>query len=227
MIATGGPALPADLPTLSFAIVGVSPQPAAAAPALDFRLRVTAGPADRVRAILLSVQVRIEAPRRRYTAEERADLRELFGWPEQWPTSLRSLFWTNAMTVVPAFDGQTDVDLVLPLTYDLEVVAAKYLAALDDGEAPLGFLFSGTCFVDTEAGMQATRISWEQEASFGLPVAVWRAAMDAAFPNAAWIRLGRDTFDELWRRRTEAGLATWDQLLADLLAERPTTGAAR
>jgi hypothetical protein len=29
-------------------------------------------------------------------------------------------------------------------TYDLEVVAAKYFYALEDGEVPLEFLFSGT-----------------------------------------------------------------------------------
>jgi hypothetical protein len=215
------------LPDLSFVIVAAAPHPAAAAPAVDFRLRVTAAREEPVRAVLLATQIRIEAPRRRYAPAERAELRELFGWPEQWASSLRSLFWTNITTVVPAFEREIEVDLVVPLTYDLEVVATKYLASLDDGDVPLTFLFSGTCFVDTDAGLQATRISWDREATFALPIAVWRSAMDASFPNGAWIRVERGTFDALRRRRTEAGRATWDQLFDELLAAGPAAGAGR
>ena len=46
--------------------------------------------------------------------------------------------------MVPGFEGTTVIDLPITCTYDFEVVAAKYLEALEDGEVPLLFLFSGT-----------------------------------------------------------------------------------
>ena len=48
---------------------------------------------------------------------------------------------------VPPFTGQTDVDLLVPCTYDLEVAAAAVPRTRShDGEVPLEFLFSGTVF---------------------------------------------------------------------------------
>ena len=64
----------------------------AAEPALRFRVRIdAAGPP--VQAILLRCQIRIEPARRRYTATEQARLLELFGTPERWGQTLRSLLF--------------------------------------------------------------------------------------------------------------------------------------
>ena len=52
----------------------------------------------------------------------------------------------------PGFTGQHRVELPVPCTYDFEVAAAKYLHALDDGEIPLLFLFSGTVFAKGDGG---------------------------------------------------------------------------
>ena len=38
-------------------------------------------------------------------------------------------------------------------TYDFDVVGTKYFAALEDGEIPLEFLFSGTVFYRRKAGL--------------------------------------------------------------------------
>jgi len=47
-------------------------------------------------------------------------------------------------------------------------------------------------------------------------VMLWREAMEAFFPNSAWIRVNRDLFDELRRFKTATGLPTWDAALERL-----------
>ena len=48
--------------------------------------------------------------------------------------------------MVPGFTGSTELDLPVPLTYDMEIGATRYFAGLEDGEVPLLLLFSGTVF---------------------------------------------------------------------------------
>jgi hypothetical protein len=43
--------------------------------------------------------------------------------------------------------------------------------------------------------------------------------MDAYFPGSAFIRVRRDTLDDLQRFRALRGLPTWDQAFAQLLKE--------
>ena len=124
----------------------------------------------------------------------------------------------SALIAVPAFTGSTEVDLPLPCTYDFEVVWAKYLQALDSGEAPLLFLFSGTVFAKSENGYRVEQVPWNKEASFRMPVALWRDLMDAYFPGCGWIRLERASLDALQRFRARHSLASWEQTFAALLA---------
>ena len=63
---------------------------------------------------------------------------------------------------------------------------------LDDGEIPLPLLFSGTVFARRDGGFSAEPVSWNVEATFRLPVQVWREVMDLYFPNSGWVRLSRD-----------------------------------
>jgi hypothetical protein len=103
-------------------------------------------------------------------------------------------------------------------TYDLEVIATKYIYALEDGEVPLEFLFSGTVFYAEDGGrLQTARISWEKEAEFQLPVRLWKEMMDQYFPNSAWIRLHRDAFDQLYDYKVRKGLPTWEAAVETLL----------
>ena len=145
------------MPDLAFAVTGAGRLEHAAAPTVRFALRITSGGAA-VRAIVLDVQVRIAATRRAYP---RADDRlfELFGARKDWGTTLRSLLWTRTTQSVPPFTGQTDVDLLVPCTYDLDVTATRYLDALPDGEVPLEFLFSGTVFYSADDGRCRPRCS--------------------------------------------------------------------
>jgi uncharacterized protein DUF6084 len=199
---------------LAFSIEDAGVMPHAAVPTLRFGLRMETD--EDVRALSLNVQVRLAATQRPYSDAEEEALRELFGSTEQWGRSLQSLHWTNIALQVPGFDGSTLVDLLVTCTYDLEVTAAKYFSALDDGDVPLEFLFGGTLFHD--APLQVRPISWDAEASYRLPVSVWREMMDRFFPGSAWLRLDRKTFDRLHAYRARNAHLNWDETFEALLS---------
>ncbi len=121
---------------------------------------------------------------------------------------------------MPPFTGDTLVDLPVPCSYDFSLAATKYFAALEDGDLPLCFLFSGTIFHASEASpLQVAQISWEKEATYRLPAATWRELMEAYYPNSAWLCLRKDVFDRLFQYKSRNGLPTWEQALERLLAE--------
>ena len=217
-----GPALQTGaIPDLGFAVQGAEAVRHAAAPTLAFALRVERSGGGAVRAILLDVQVQIAARRRRYDAGEQERLFELFGPPHGWSTALRTLLWTRTTVVVPPFDDVTVVDVPVACTYDLEVAASRYFDALDEGEVPLEFLFSGSVFYSGPGGaFQTARLSLEQEASYRLPVAVWKETMDRHFPGSAWLRLPRESYDRLRDYRSRHGHASWEQAVDALLEGR-------
>jgi hypothetical protein len=206
------------VPRLRFAIEDAERLEYAAVPTLRFALRIDAEAGREVRSVLLDAQIQIAARRRAYDAHARDRLFELFGPAESWGTTLRTLPWTRTTLVVPPFTGGTVVDLPVTCTYDLEVAAARYLDALAGGDVPLEFLFSGTVFYSGAGGLlQTARISWESEAEYRLPVAVWRRTMDQHFPGTAWLRLPKDAFDRLCAYKSRNALATWDDVLDRLL----------
>jgi hypothetical protein len=208
---------------LHFEVLGVRTEPHAAVPTLMFRVRAEEADGGRVHAAALRCQIRIEPQRRRYDETEEEKLYELFGEVPQWGNSLRPFLWTHVSTTVAGFDGVTEFDLPVECSYDFEVAAAKYLHALGDGEVPLILLFSGMVFTPGESGFAAAPLSWSSEAAFRLPVAVWRQTMDAYYPGSAFVRLRRDTLDDLQRFRARRGLPTWDQAFAQLLKEAGET----
>ena len=207
-------------PELSFQVQEASAERYSAAPMLNFALRIERDGSGPVRSILLDTQIQIAARRRAYGEAEQASLVELFGTPERWSTTLKTLLWTRTTLVVPPFTDSTEVTLPVACSYDLEASAASYLSGLQDGEVPLEFLFSGSVFYSGAGGMlQTTRISWEREAEFRLPVSAWREAMDRHFPGAAWVRLGRPAFDGLRAYKAEHGLRTLEDAVERLLGE--------
>jgi hypothetical protein len=211
---------------LDFAVEGAEAVAHAALPTLALKLRITTPSGHPVRGMSLAVQVRIVAPQRGYTPTEQEHLLDVFGDPSRWGQTLKSLLWTIAHLQVPAFRGQTTVDLPIHCTYDFEVVAAKYLDALADGEIPLELLFSGTVFYVGGSGLQVEQIAWDREARFRLPVRVWRDVMQRYFPNSAWLTLHKDTFDRLHQYRTRHALPTWDATVEQLLGAAEAGQAA-
>jgi Family of unknown function (DUF6084) len=207
------------VPDLNFQIEGAEAVAYAAAPLLSFKLRVdNAVAAEPIHTVALHCQIQIEAPRRRYNEQEQARLLDLYGEPERWGQTLRTMLWTHASVVVKPFEGTTLVDLPVPCTFDFNVAAAKYFAGLEDGEVPLCLLFSGTVFYEAEDGaLQVSQISWEKEARYRLPVRVWQQMMDFYYPNSVWLSLRRDVFDRLSQYKMRRGIPTWEQTLESLL----------
>jgi Family of unknown function (DUF6084) len=200
---------------LAFTVEGAARLEHAAVPTLRFALGVEAG--REIRSVLLDIQIQIPARRRGYDADAHDRLFELFGPVADWGTTLRTLLWTRTTVVVPAFSERTVVDLDVPCSYDLEVAASRYMDALSDGEVPLEFLFSGSVFYSGEDGeLQTTRLSWESEAEYRLPVRVWKETMERYFRGTAWVRLSKESFDRLSAYKSRNALATWDDALEAL-----------
>jgi len=199
---------------LAFSVDGAARVEHAAVPTLRFALRVASE--TPVRSVLLDVQVQIAARRRGYDAAAHDRLSELFGPVADWGTTLRTLLWTRTTLVVPAFTSETVVNLDVPCSYDLEVAGSRYLDALTDGVVPLEFLFSGSVFYMAGEALQTTRLSWESEAGFDLPVSVWKETMERYFRGTAWVRLSKESFDRLSAYKSRNALATWDDALEAL-----------
>jgi hypothetical protein len=201
-------------PALEFSVDGAARVEHAAVPTLRFTLGVASDVP--VRSVMLDVQVQIAARRRAYDESAHDRLFELFGPVADWGTTLRTLLWTRTTLVVPGFAEQTQENLDVPCSYALEVAASRYLDALADGEVPLEFLFSGSVFYMDGAALQTTRLSWESEAAYRLPVRVWKETMERYFRGTAWVRLSKESFDRLSAYKSRNALATWDDALADL-----------
>jgi hypothetical protein len=212
------------MPDLSFRIEDAAAIAFAASPTLALKLRIeNADAAEPIHTVALRCQIQLEVTRRRYTPEEQVSMRDLFGEPDRWSQTLRSLLWTHVSAVVPGFQGNTLVDLPVPCTFDFNVAATKYFAGLTDGEIPLHLMFSGTVFyADREGILQVAPISWEQETKYRLPVKVWREMMDSYYPNCVWLNLRRDIFDRLYQYKRERGIPTWEQALEEMLPVEET-----
>jgi hypothetical protein len=209
------------MPDLNFQVIGAEPERHAAEPLLLFKLRVTetGTPPTPVHAVTLRCQVRIEPVRRRYTAAEQGRLLGLFGTPERWGQTLRPMPWVQVCAAVPSFTGGCTVDLAVPCSFDFNLAATRYFDALEGGEIPLCFLFSGTIFYEAaEGGLQVAQVPWEKEACSRLPAETWRGLMDVYYSNTAWLGLRKDVFERLSRYRTRRGLLTWEQTLERLLS---------
>lgn len=193
-------------------------EPYAVAPTLIFKLRIAEMTGAAIEAIALRVQIRIEAQKRRYAPVEAERLQELFGEPARWGDTLKPLHFANLTLMAPRFTGSVETELTVPCTYDFEVASTKYFHALEEGEIPFVFLFSGTVFTKTEDGFSVSQVPWNKEASFRLPARVWREAMDASFPNTGWIRMRRETIDAFQRFKARQAMTSWDDAMTALLA---------
>ncbi len=207
------------MPALMFSVENAQAQPFAAVPTIAFRLHVANPDSHQaIQSIALRCQILIEAARRHYVAQEREGLRDLFGEPDRWSQTVRSLLWTHVSANVPAFSGAITTDLPVPCTFDFNVAAAKYFHALQDEDVPLCFQFSGTVFYAASNGtLQIDQIGWDKEARFKLPARIWREMMDHYYPNSAWLRLRRDAFDRLHEYKRRHGMATWEEAIDSLL----------
>lgn len=204
------------MPDLKFEIMGAEPMSFAVAPHLAFKLSIVDRAAERhtINSIVLRCQIRLEPTKRSYDKRERERLFELFGEPRDWGRTVHSLLWTHITLNVPAFYQTTTIDLPVPCTYDFNVAATKYFDGLENGEVPLCFLFSGTVFYqDSDGILRITQVSWEEEASFRLPVKVWRGLMEQYYPNTVWLGIPKDLYERMNEFKRRHALMNWEQAL--------------
>lgn len=209
------------MPELNFTVDDAKVLTFAAAPTIQFRLYAeNENENEQIQSITLRCQINIEPTKRRYSDEEQKKLFELFGEPERWNQTLRSMLWTNTFVNVPSFAESTEIELPVACTFDFNIAATKYFAGLETGEIPLLFMFSGTVFYDAGNGLQIGQISWEKEAKYRLPVSVWQEMMEHYYPNSNWLRIRRDVFEKLYEYKMKTGAPTWEKVLEKLLEEK-------
>jgi hypothetical protein len=107
----------------------------------------------------------------------------------------------------------------MPCSYDFDVVGSRFLHAVGDGEVPLSLLFSGTVFIKGATGFGVEQVPWDCDATYRLPVEVWRQMMDAYYPNTGWIRLDRDVLERVADYRARHGLTSWEETVQRLLPD--------
>ena len=208
------------MPDLLFDVLGASSARDMITPAISFELRIANRiPEESIQAIILRCQIQIEVARRRYDSREQGELREVFDRPARWGDTLRPLTWANISASIPCFSGSTTYPLLVPCSFDFSIATAKYFRALEDGDVPLTFLFSGSVFYNrTESGLQVAPIPWNNEARFRLPIAVWKSLLDLHYPNAVCLNLRRDVFDELYRYKLNSGFTSFEEAIQQMLA---------
>lgn len=204
--------------SLSFSVLDIVDDRFAASPHLKIRLRVQESTGEVVHAMALRCQLMIEPQRRPYDEAETSGVADVFGARGRWAQTLKPFLWTHASTVVPGFTGSLDFDLPVACSSDLDLMAGKFFAALHEGDVPVRLLFSGTSFSRGMSGFSVEQIPWDLEATYQLPLAVWRTTMDHFYPGTGWLRLDRDTLAGLLRYKAEQGCTTWDEVALSLLA---------
>lgn len=217
----------APIPVLDFEVIDVGVA-RGVVPLLSFKLRITEHAGVPVDAVTLESQIQIEAARRRYKdAREQEALLEIFGEPHRYSKTVRTMVLAIATTQVPRFTGTTEAEVRVPSSFDLGLAWVKYFHALEEGDVPLAFQFSGTIFYQGESGnLQICKIPWDREATFRMPLRVWKQMVDEHYPDDSWLTLRRDVFDRLYRYRARNSLGNWEETISALLEGEPDTAPA-
>lgn len=206
---------------LTFTVRDVAAEKFSVTPTLTARVGIATDDDEPIHAIALRCQLRIEPLRRDYSDEEADGLLDLFGPRYRWANTQHTFLWQHCTAMVQGFTGSTEVALPLECTYDFEVTASKYLHALRDGVVPLLFLFSGTVFVQGQRGFAVNQVSWDCEARYDMPVAVWHELTRIHYPSTGFVRLGHDTVSALAAYKSARGLLDLDEAVRTLLAQAP------
>ncbi|MBD2892930.1 hypothetical protein amrb99_18500 [Actinomadura sp. RB99] len=206
------------VPELALDLLGIEPEPFAAAPTLNLRIALRRPDGGPVQCVLLTTTVTIAAARRRYEDAERDRLVRMIG-----PASLSDdppggLLWARIGLTVPTFRGETEVTVALPCGHDMQVTADQYLRALGGGEVPLDLAFDGTVFYPGKDGVLRTaQIPCRHQATGELSVAMWRSLVDRYYGAVRWLRLDEDRFDRLAAYRARRAHTSFDDTVDELL----------
>ena len=204
---------------IDFKVLDVKAQPYAAAPTLAFRMRIEEPSGAVIHSISLHCQIRIEPQRRRYSRDE-----------EERSAGIVRRDARNGATRSSRFCGRTSIRwcAVSRAAYRESICRCRAPTTSKSpppsifirwatATFPLLFLFSGTVFAKWPTGLSVSQLAWHKDATYRMPVRVWRELMDLYFPNGGWLRLHRETLDELLKFKARYALATWDQVIEVLL----------
>lgn len=207
-----------DRPEPELEVLAAGHVPRSAVPTMRFRVAVADRSGLRVQTIALSALITIEPAKRSYDEGERERLVELFGEPERWAATTQSFRWAQVGALVPAFTGRTELDLLVPCSYDLELAPAKYLAGLGGGEVPLRFHFNGSVHYEAAGGRpQVVPLPWDRSVRFAMPHDAWDEMIAEHYPLRSWVPLDRETVERLAARKAARGLPTFEATVAELL----------
>jgi hypothetical protein len=210
-------------PQVTFEVLGAAHEPFAAQPTLRFEMGVSEPSGRDIYAISVAAQINFDPARREYDAATRAALFEIFGAPERWPSTTRSFLWTHSSTIVHSFNDAITFGLEVPCTADLEVVAARYVSALPDGEVPLTFHFTGrVLYQGPNRSVQVVHIPWSTSCQYRMPVATWREMIKHHHGESGFALLHNDTIQGLMDYKRAHGLHSFDACVVDLLEQVPT-----
>lgn len=210
-------------PEVTFEVLGCAHEPFAAQPTLRFEMGVSEPSGRDIYSISVTAQINFDPARREYDAATRDSLYELFGSPERWPSTTRSFLWTHSSALVHSFNDAHTFGLEVPCTADLEVVAARYVSALPDGEVPLTMHFTGRILYKApNRQVQMVHIPWSTSCQYRMPVAVWKAMIKHHHGESGFALLHNDTIAQLQRYKRDRGLHSFDACVLDLLEQVPS-----
>jgi hypothetical protein len=209
---------------MTFEVLGATHEPFAAQPTLRFELGASEPTGREIYAISLTAQVNFDPALRDYDAATKAELFELFGSPERWPSTTRSFLWTHATTMVHSFSGAITFAIEVPCTADLELVASRYIQALPDGDVPITMHFTGrVLYKAPDQRVQVVHLPWTSKASYKMPVSVFRNMMKHHHGESGFAILHNDTLDALKSYKRQRGLHSFDACIVDLMERTPAS----
>ena len=202
-----------------FKIVSVEPVPRSVEPALSFKGKITDASQRPVYMIALTAIVVVEPGKRRYAPGERERLMELFGGPERWASTTGAFRWAATQTMVHGFTGEGEFEMVVPVSYDLEIASAKYFGALDEGgSVPLRFHFNGSVLYERGDGqVQMAPVAWDRSERFEMPMEAWTRLTAEHHPFRNWVPLHSETVTRISDLKANMGAPTFDDAVSRIL----------
>ena len=173
-------------PEPEFQVLGATGRRHAAVPALDFDVHVTEPGGRQVHAIALSAQIMIEPARRTYDAETREKLVELFGPPERWATTTRSLVWHQADVLVPAFVGAKTFRVAVPASFDMRRPPPSTSTPARRRSSRWRSTRRHGPLRGDDGRLQMSLVPWSCSAEFRMPVSTWRELIEHYYPRSGY-----------------------------------------
>ena len=174
-------------------VVDVVPEPYAAAPHLLARIRVEETTGERVHALALRAQIRIEPQRRRYDDTEERALLDLFGDRSRFAETLRPFAWLHASTVAQGFTG-IDRDRAAAAVHVRLRGLGHHLPARAPATARsrCSSCSAAPSSPGARPGSPSPRCRGTARRGTGCRSRVWRDLMETWFPGTEWVRMRRD-----------------------------------